>query len=570
MFNQEYLDFANSLPDDDPIKEYLVDVFSGKTLVCQAVYLSLVRHVTDVKKSETSDFRYYYNYETAKFAIDFMETFGSISKGRVSTLKFTPWQKFVQASIFGWLDKETDFRRFREALQMTARKQGKSLVSSAMATKMLVADNENGPEVYCLSNTQKQARIIFEEARNMIMSNKHLSKYMRTLRDTVYCDINNGKFEPRSSDSSSLDGLNVSFAVLDELHEFTDWLLYNVIKNATMSREQPLIFIATTAGFVLDGPLVELYEMGQRVLRGEQEADKFFFYIAELDSEDEIDKPEMWIKANPNMGVSIKLSEMIEDWEQDKLITGRKVDFITKRLGMFVDYNDKTFIDYESLNSSVGTYEDSFLLGKDVVIGIDMSVSGDLSSVVYAFDIDDKLYVKHQTFITRAKLTERNNDKYDYRVALEENDVIIAGESTIDKMIVYDHIMREAKKYNIISINYDPAYAQELIAKLRASYPCLEIRQGHRTLSEPMLELRNALIRGEVNFNNSNLFRWFLGNVECRYDVNGNVAPDKKNAYKGNKIDGFSAWLNAHVTLYERRITGLNQKTSLTKRILKF
>ncbi len=541
------------------VQRYVDDVLSGRIKTGRTVQHACRRHNDDKKST-----RWYFSLTEANRAIDFIETFCSISKGSTRELKLTLWQKFIIGSIFGWLERDTEVRKYRQALIMIARKNGKSLLLSAISLYCLLADGERGAEIYCLSNTQKQARIIHDETKQMINSNASLNRNLRSLRDTVYFDRTASKFEPRASDSGKLDGLNTHLGIFDEIHEFKDRKLISVIKNSQMSRRQPLLIFITTAGFVLDGVLVEEYEQGLKTLSGQVEDDRVFYYIAELDPEDDINDSTTWIKANPNLGVSISLESMIEDWNRDKEITSAKVDFITKRLNKFVEWNDKTFIDYEIMKRNTRTFDLDELRGKNVVIGIDASVSGDLTSVVFEFDLGDTIAIRQMTFLPRTKLTAKNNDRYSYNVAIADGDAMLAGEESVDMMVVYEYIVQQVAKhgYQVLQVNYDRAYAQELIAKLRNHFLCVEIRQGHVTLSEPMSDLRKLLMNGEVAYNGSKLMSWYTTNVECRYDVNANIAPDKKNSYFGSKIDGFSAWLNAHVTTYERRLNGLNNEPS--------
>ncbi len=453
---------------------------------------------------------------------------------------------------------------------MIARKNGKSLLLSAIALYALIADGERGAEVYCLANTLKQARIIFDETAQMVKANPFLARNLRELRDTIYFDKTASKFEPRASDSGKLDGLNTHLGIFDEIHEFKDRKLISVIKSSQPSRENPLLIFVTTAGFVLDGPLIEEYEIGKKTLSGEQSDDRVFYYIAELDEDDDLMDSQNWIKANPSMGVSMSIEDMSEDWQRSQHITSAKVEFITKRLNRFVEWKDKTFIDYDIISRNRNTYSETVLRNQECVIGIDASVSGDLTSVVFEFEIDGIIYLKQMTFLPKTKLTAKNNDKYQYSNAILDGDAVIAGEESVDIIQVYDYIISEVKRLNlsVIAVNYDRAYAQELIAKLRNDFLCVEIRQGHYTLSEPMSDIRKLMMEGKVNLNDSKLMSWFITNVEVRTDVNANIAPDKKNNHFGNKIDGFSAWLNAHVTIHDRRIKELNSDP--TFEVLKF
>lgn len=204
-------------------------------------------------------------------------------------------------------------------------------------------DDEKGADIILLANSMKQARLLFDESKKMIQSSPALKKRFRTLRDAIHYDKTFSKIEPQASDSERLDGLNTHIGIFDEIHEYKDYKLINVIKNSRGSRDQPLLIYITTAGYQLDGPLVDYYEQGVDVLNGVIDDERTFYYLASLDSADEFDRPEMWVKASPNMGVSVKLQDMVEDWEKAKRIPAERNDFITKRFNIFVQADEQSF-----------------------------------------------------------------------------------------------------------------------------------------------------------------------------------------------------------------------------------
>lgn len=170
------------------------------------------------------------------------------------------------------------------------------------ATYGACKDNERGADIYLLANSKEQAGIVFNECRSQIRASRYLSPRFRPLRDGVYYDAMNASIKARASDSRKLDGLNPHMAIFDEIHEYRDFKLINIIKRKVVKRAQPLIIYITTMGNVIDGPLAYFYDLFTDAMQDKltaEVADRMFAYIAELDEGDDPDDYTKWIKANP-------------------------------------------------------------------------------------------------------------------------------------------------------------------------------------------------------------------------------------------------------------------------------
>src|SRR5699024_7689464 len=256
------------------------------------------RHMRDLARQGTDDFPWIFVEEKGHRPIRFIEKFCRPSKGNFKQIIMQPWDHFTTGSTFGWVHKDTGIRRFRESLVFVARKNGKSTKVSGTSLYMSSQDGENGADVYLLANTKQQAGIVYDEAKAMVNKSPRLRRQFREKRDEINYPKTMSKIEHRASDSDKLDGLNTHFGVFDEIHEFKDYKLINVIKNSRGSRMQPLIMYITTAGYQLDGPLVDYYEDANDVLNGIVEDERTFYYMAELDDARDIHNPLHWIKAN--------------------------------------------------------------------------------------------------------------------------------------------------------------------------------------------------------------------------------------------------------------------------------
>lgn len=531
---------------------YAENVVNGKTIASQKVTQACQRHLNDLDRQGTDDFPWIFVEEKGHRPIRFIELFCKPSKGDFNKLVLQSWQHFTIGSIFGWVHKDTGIRRFKEALIFVGRKNGKTTKISGVSLYGVSKDNENGAEIHLLANSMKQARLLFDESKAMIKASPLLKKKFRTLRDAIHFDKTVSKIEPQASDSERLDGLNTHIGVFDEIHEYKDYKLINVIKNSRQSRRQPLLIYITTAGYQLDGPLVTYYEQAVDVLNGDIKDERTFYYIAELDDETEFDKPKMWIKANPNMHVSINLNDMIEDWEKAKRTPAERNDFITKRFNIFVDNSEQSFLDYTTLRKNNKEIDYDTLVNLPCIGGFDLSDSEDLTSACLEWwnEKTGEIIILSHSWVTEKKVL-MENEKIDYRELEKEGLLTIVKDEYIRKEIVYDWFVELSHTYRVELITYDPAKAFGLVESLNNyGFNTLVVRQGHLTLGPAVDDAKERFLDGNVIFNNNRLFRWYVNNVKLVEDRNRNKLPQKQGRYR--KIDGFAAFLNAHTEVMKK------------------
>lgn len=530
---------------------YAQQVVKGNIIASKKVILACKRHLNDLDRAGTNDFPWVFVEERGHHPIGFIEKYCKPSKGNFDSLILQLWQHFIIGSLFGWVHKDTGIRRFKEAIIFVGRKNGKTTLISGVALYGASKDNENGADIPLLANSMKQAKLLFDEAKAMIKKSPSLRKRFRPLRDAIHFDKTFSKIEPQASDSEKLDGLNTHIGIFDEIHEFKDYKLINVIKNSRGARSQPLLIYITTAGYQLDGPLVNYYEQGADVLNGDIIDERTFYYLAELDSKDEFDQPEMWVKANPNLNVSIKLSDMIEDWEKAKRTPDERNDFITKRFNMFVSSNKNSFLDYTVLKRNDKTI-DYKNLKRQAVGGFDLSDSEDHTSAYLEWAIPEtgEVALLGHTWVPQAKV-DSDNEKIDYYSLQKDGLLTIVPGEYVKKEYVYDWFVEQSQLYPISKIMYDPAKAFGLIEMLQSyGFDTEVVRQGFITLGPALDDAKERFIDGNVIFNNNRLFRWYTNNVVLIEDRNKNKMPTKQSRYR--KIDGFAAFLNAHVEIMKQ------------------
>lgn len=524
---------------------YAEQVVKGNIKASRKNVLSCQRHLNDLKRQGTDDFPWVFDEEKAHRPIRYIEKFCRPSKGDYKSLVLQPWQHFVIGSLYGWVHKDTGYRRFREGLIFIGRKNGKTTMISGLANYAVSKDNEPGARVYVLANTKQQAGELFDESRAMVQKSPLLRKHLRENQKGIFYDKTQSRIEPRASDSEKLDGLNTHLGIFDEIHEFKNFKLINVIKKSRAARKQPLIVYITTAGYQLEGPLVQNYEVASDVLDGVIDQDRKFYFMAELDSEEEIESPELWIKANPNMGVSLDLPTLIDDWNTDKLIPSEKNDWITKQFNIFVDNDEMSFVGIEILKRNEKVIDLDILKGQECIGGYDLSSTEDFTSACLEFPLEDgQVFALSHSWVPQAKV-DKDNESINYKEFEKEGWLTIIPGEYVKHEYVFDWFVDQSELYSIKKIGYDPANAYRLNEDLKThGFMTDVVRQGHFTLSPALKDIRQLLLDGKVISNKNRLFRWYMNNVKLIEDRNGNFLPSKQSRYR--KIDGFAAFLNAH------------------------
>ncbi|GEQ04560.1 terminase large subunit [Staphylococcus gallinarum] len=530
---------------------YAEQVTKGNIVAGEYVIKECKRHLDYLNKNDS---RWIFDEEKAHRPIRFIEKFCKPSKGDYKQLILQPWQHFIIGSLFGWVDKETKIRRFKEGVVFVGRKNGKTTLISGLTNYGASEDGEPGADVVLLANSMKQARLLFDESKTMIKASPVLNKNFRSRRDAIHHDATNSKIEPQASDSEKLDGLNTHLGVFDEIHEYKDYKLISVIKNSRQSRKQPLLIYITTAGFQLDGPLVDMVESGRDNLNGILKDERTFYYLASLDDEDDLNDPENWIKANPNMGVSIDIEDMKEDWEKAKRIPAERGDFITKRFNIFANNDEMSFIDYQTLQKNNEVISLNELEGRPCTIGYDLSETEDFTAACATFALDNgKVAVLTHSWIPKHKV-EYSNEKVPYKEWEEEGYLTIQDTPYIEYQDVYDWILKMNEHYPVEKITYDRANAFKLNQELKNyGFETEETRQGAYTLSPALKDLKEMFLDGKVIFNNNPLMKWYINNVQLKLDRNGNWLPSKQSRYR--KIDGFAAFLNTYTDIMNKVVT---------------
>lgn len=540
------------------ILEYWKQIQNGEVVVSKKVYAVYKKLVSDLDRT---DWEWEYDNKRGLHALNFIEGYCKHSKGKMGGKPFLLeiWQKAMICALFGFVHKIDGVRKFRELVFIVARKNGKSALGSAIALYMLIADGEAGPEIVSAATKKDQAKIIWSEAKRMVKKSPTLSKRIKCLVAELSSEFNDGSFKPLSSESNTLDGLNVHCSLIDELHAIEDKNLYDVIVDGMTAREQPLSIITTTAGTVREGIFDIKYQECEDIIKGyegigEYTDERVLPIIYELDSRDEWIDPNCWEKANPGLG-TIKSREQL----RDKVSKAKNNMLLVKNL-LCKDFNIRetsieSWLTWEQLNNPA-TFDLNEMNVSYVIGGVDLSSSIDLTSACILFRLpnDDNVYFKHMYWLPENLLEQRTQeDKIHYDIWYQRGLLRLTEGSDVHPKYVTQWFQELQDQYGITLLycGWDSWSAKYWVEEMENTFgksvmERCEVKQGKQTLSSPMQHLGVELAINKINYGNNDLTKWCLANCSVDVDKNGNIQPVKSRLAR-KRIDGVASMLDAYV-----------------------
>lgn len=500
--------------------------------------------------------KYAFDEEKANRPIEFIERFCRHSKGEWAgqPVRLELFQKaFIQA-LFGFVDRNTGLRRFREAFFLVGRKNGKSTLLAGLALYMLIADGEGGAEVYSTATKYAQARLLFDECHNMVKQSPDLSRHMKKRKNDLYYVSGMAKLQPLSRNSDSLDGLNASFVIMDELHGVKDRNLYEVMRQSQSARRQPLLVMITTAGTVRECIFDDMYNHACAVADGAITDDTFLPILYELDRRDEWMEPGAWMKANPSLGAIKKNDDLTIKVQRAKQNPVELSGVLCK------EFNIRETVQFAWLSLDAINCTDTFDMeefrGAYCIGGVDLSITTDLTcaSLLMMKRGSDRKYIAQMYWLPADSLQERvKRDKIPYDKWFERGLLRLCAGNSISYSDVTQWFVDMVKQYELFPawVYYDSYSARYFVEEMQMQgFNMVRCIQGAKTLSLPMQMLGTDLQAHRVNYNNNPILKWCLTNTGIQTDRNGNIVPVKNQSPK-QRIDGTAALLDCYVGLYE-------------------
>lgn len=520
---------------------YEDDTLSGKIPVCRFVLDAVQRNRRDLKTYESSGL-YLFDDGEASRVCRFVEllthTKGALAGQRI---RLEPWQVWVLTTIFGWRRRSDGGRRFRRVYIEVPRGNGKSALSSGVALYCLLADREQGAEVYSFATTRDQAKIVFGDAKQMALANAPLQNQfgLRVLANALYVPRTNSTFMAKSAEGSTLDGLNTHFACIDELHAHKTRAVYDVVETSMGKRLNSLLWVITTAGFDTAGICYEVRTMVREVLKQTVVDETQFGVIYTIDDEDDWTSVEALQKANPNWGVSVMPDVLLPLQKKAITLASAANNFKTKHLDVWCAAGS-AWMDMQAWNRAAAPVELSDFEGLPVVIGLDLGAKNDLTAKVLVFTHEREdgrtgYYVASQFYLPQAAIDKTTNSQYAGWV--EEGWIKVSGGAMTDIGMIEEEIREDLSKFEVSGIAYDPWHATQLVTALDDDgAPMIEFRNTVSNMSDPMKSLEALVQDGRLTHDGNPVMTWMMGNVVAKLDAKDNIYP-RKERYE-QKIDG--------------------------------
>ena len=528
-------------PAEAIANKYIADVLSGKIIACEFTRLACQRHLNDLKNGHKRGL--VFDAAAAQRVIDFKSHLKH-SKGKWAgqPLILEPWQVFINWCIFGWKNKDGS-RRFRTVYEEIARKNGKSTEIAATGLYGLGFDGEGGAEIYSVATKEEQARITFNEGVRMTRKSGMLGGVAKIYTKAIVIDSVDSTWKPLGKDSKYQDGLNPHMTLVDEYHAHPDSSMLDVMDSALGSRVNPLILIITTAGFNMQSACYMERNYAINVLRGIVEDDTYFAIIFTLDKDDDWKDEDVWIKSNPNLGISVRIDDMQRMKKKAIESPAALNNFLTKKLNIWTSQQVK-FFNMEMWDACDAVVKESELAGKKCFLAADLASKNDIAAVVGVFEFDDKYVILPKFFCPENGARKRSReDRVPYLAWAETGDLVLTPGDRIDYEIIQAEIKRFYDTYNVVKFGFDQwnfeMLRQRLVKEGMDERNIYEYPQTLKMMSEPTKELEVLVAEKRLVHNNHPVLRWMAGNTAVYTDPNENIRPVKNKS--SEKIDGIVA-----------------------------
>ncbi len=529
------------------VTEYATRVVEGEEVACELARRACRRHLLDLERPE-----FFYDIETEIEVLEFAGMFVHY-QGPCAGRPFEPddFQAFILCSILCWFQRADGLRRYRYAYVEIPRKNAKTFLAAIVAGYLMSLDGESGAEVYACATKKAQAEKVWGDFYKMVKRSPLLSSKFSKHWDHIAFPPLDSKFEPLSSSSEKLDGLNPHAVINDELHAWPSRDLYDVIEDGMGSREQPLIFNITTAGDNVDGICYEQRTHCVNVLENietpeDYDDDTYFAFIATVDEDiqDEADywkREEVWKMSNPALGTAKLLSYMRTQAKKVEQMPGKLNTFLRKQLNVWVTGVNR-WIDVKRWKKKINvTFDEAPLEGLFCHGGLDLAATTDVAGYCLLFPPQEgleKMTLLFRLFVPEKTIENRyKTDRVPYPKWAKAGHLIPCGEWAINNDKMFDSIYADAERFEIRTFGFDPWNANDLVRKLLAnSFDMVRMRQGFPTLAAPTKEFETRVVTGEMASLKNPVIDWMIRNAVCKEDENGNKRPDK--AKSREKIDG--------------------------------
>ncbi|HEY3486975.1 MAG TPA: terminase TerL endonuclease subunit [Gammaproteobacteria bacterium] len=530
----------------DRAYQYAADVKSGEILSCRYVKLAVDRFYRDLQDGHKRGL--YFDENSAARYFRFVSRYCRHYQGELAgkPIDFSPHQCFIEANVYGWL-RADGTRRFRSTYEEVARKDGKTTRLGASGLYGLIGEGEAGAKIYSAATKREQAKELFLSAKAMVEQSPELRRRLSAMQHHIQTPNGLSLFMPLSADSTTMDGLNVYYGLVDEIHAHTTSAVWDVLESAKGARRQPLMRGITTAGFNRKGFGYQQRGYAIKILERAVEDDSFFAIIYTLDDEDleHWDNPDLWIKANPNLGISVKLDDLLDQSRKAKEMPSAKVEFLTKRLNIWT-FGETLWMNMERWHLCASDFDsllpwddnsEAELDGCEAYGGLDLASVDDMASFRLVFPLEDgRRLTIGRAYLPQAALERRLKSGDKTLIAFRDSGhLVVTPGNTIDYEWIKRDIFHACERFDVKGIAFDRWNSSQLVNDLISEeIPMIKFGQGHASMSAPMKELMRLVLDQKLQFNDP-LLTWAISNVVANTSPAGDIKPDKSKV--SEKID---------------------------------
>ncbi len=523
--------------------KYAREVVAGKIPACKWVRLACQRQIDDLRRESDPRWPYRFDPKKAERVCKFVELLPH-TKGKWAhkreRIKLEPWQQFGFTTVFGWVRKKDGLRRFREVYKEIPRKNGKSIDGAGVGLYMLSADNEFGAEVYSGATTEKQAWEVFRPARLMALRTPEFREaYAISVNASNLSRLEDGsRFEPLIGKPG--DGASPSCAIVDEFHEHDSPELYDTMGTGMGAREQPLMYIITTAGANLAGPCYDKRSYAIKVLEGTLKDDELFAIIYTIDEDDDWTTEEALRKANPNFGVSVMEDYLLSRQRTAMQSASQQNTFKTKHLNIWVGARN-AWMNMIAWGKCPPRKTLPELAGRRCFIALDLASKVDVAAQLLIFPptAEDPIWHVHGRYYLPEDVVEEKatSNHSHYATWAQQGLITLTPGNVIDYEYIMDDLRDFLSRFDVAEVPYDPWQATQLATQMLAEgAPMVEMRQTVQNLSEPMKQMEALVLSKQFAHGNCPVLTWMVSNVVAKLDKKDNIYPTKEKPE--NKIDG--------------------------------
>lgn len=504
---------------------------------------------TEWRPAEPDSDRFWYDHEEADRAVRFFERRLVHVKGEWAgrPLLLEDWQKHeIIKPLFGWKRRSDGTRRYRTAFIALPRKNAKSTISSGIALKLLMADKEPGAEVYSAAADREQASIVFEASKEMVEASPKLLERVTVLKRSLVVRRTRSSYKVLSKDAKSKHGQNAHGIIFDELHTQTSRELWDTLRTGTVARRQPLLVAITTAGYDKESLCWHEWEYARKVRDGEIDDPHYLPVIYEADREDDWTSPEIWKKANPNYGISVKIDYLEAECKKAQEQPAAENAFKQLHLNIWTEQAVR-WMPMARWDECAGEpVDEEELKGRHCYTALDLSSTLDITAMVHVFPMDDGTFVTlPRFFIPAENIRERvKRDRAPYDVWVKQGLITATPGEVIDYRAVMHQFDQDAQKFDIAEVPFDRWGATQISIELQdRGMTVVPFGQGFASMSAPTNALMTLVLQKQLRHGGNPVLRWMAGNCAVEKDAAGNIKLSKRRSTE--KIDGIVATVMA-------------------------